>query len=135
MDSVLLDTSGLFALFDPKDLHHSQAVKISSALIQRQACMILPNFILAESHAMINKRLGPHVAREFLNASLQECQIERVTVEDESTAYAMLQTVSRKRDLSYFDAVTIAVAKRMAIDEIFSFDRHFSLMGLKLVSP
>jgi len=91
--------------------------------------------LLAESHTIINRRLGPRPARDFLNAAVQDFQIERVTVEDEWAAHAMLQKISRRRDLSYFDAVAIALAERLGIDEVFSFDRHFTLMGLRLLSP
>jgi predicted nucleic acid-binding protein len=134
MDKVLLDTSGLFALFNPEDAHHRQALEINDRLIQRQVALILPNFLLAESHTIINKRLGPRLAREFLNAALLDFQIERITIEDEWAAHAMLQTVSRRRNLSYFDAVAIALAIRLDVLEVFSFDQHFRLMGLKPVS-
>ena len=132
MDKVLLDTSALFALMDPEDAHHKQSLKINNSLIQRKVSLILPNFLLAESHTIINKRLGSRPARQFLNAALMDFQIERITVEDEWAAHAMLQTTSRQRNLSYFDAVAIAMAERLGIREVFSFDRHFHLMGLKL---
>ncbi len=135
MDKVLLDTSGLFALFNEDDSYHKQSLKINDSLIRRKVTLILPNFLLAESHTIINKRLGPRHAREFLNAALLDFHIERVTIDDEWAAHAMLQTISRQRDLSYFDAVAIALAERLGIEEVFSFDRHFSLMGLKLAEP
>lgn len=135
MDKVLLDTSGLFALLNPDDDHHKKSLEINNSLITRQVTLIFPNFLLAESHAIINKRLGPRPAREFLNAALRDFQIERITVEDEWAAHAMLQTTSRRRNLSYFDAVAIALAERLGIEEVFSFDSHFRLMGLKLVTP
>jgi len=135
MDKVLLDTSGLFALFNPDDVYHKQSLKINNSLIHRQASLILPNFLLAETHTIINKRLGSRPAREFLNAALLDFQIERITIEDEWAAHAMLQTTSRQRSLSYFDAVAIALAERLGIHEVFSFDRHFHMMGLKLSEP
>lgn len=47
-------------------------------------------------------------------------------------ANALLQEISRAKDLSYFDAVSIAMADRLGISEVFSFDRHFKLAGLSL---
>ncbi len=128
-----MDNSGLFALLNPDDDHHPQSIKIYDSLVRRKASLILPNFLLAESHTIINKRLGPRPAKQFLNAALVDFQIERITVEDELTAHAMLQNTSRRRSLSYFDAVAVALAERLGIREVFSFDRHFHLMGLKLV--
>jgi len=134
MADVLLDTSAIFALLNPDDDHHAGAVAINDRLIRQKATLILPNFLLAECHAILNKRLGPRAARGFLNAALQDFQIERISVEDEWTAHAMLQNVSRQRDLSYFDAVAVALAQRLQISDVFSFDRHFAIMGLKLLS-
>jgi predicted nucleic acid-binding protein len=129
MDKVLLDTSAIFALLNAD---HKNAFSINQALIRRRVVLVLPNFLLAESHAILNKRLGPPAARAFLNAALQEYEIERATLEDEWTAHALLQQTSRSKDLSYFDAVAIAMAERLEISEAFSFDRHFKLAGLKL---
>ena len=131
----MLDTSGLFALLNPEDAYHIQSLEINKKLIERQVSLVLPNFLLAECHTIINKRLGFGPAREFLNAALQDFQIERITVEDEWAAHAMLQTTSHRRNLSYFDAAAIALARRLGIHEVFSFDRHFRLMGLTLATP
>ena len=132
MDKVLLDTSAVYALLDADDDHHRKAAAISQRLIARKVVLVLPNFILAEAHAILNKRLGPQAARDFLNSALQEYEIVRATLEDEWAAYALLQQTSRAKDLSYFDAVAIAMADRLGIGEVFSFDRHFKLAGLSL---
>ena len=129
---VLVDTSALYALANPEDEHHPRAIEIHRSLIRRKVTLVLPNFLLAETHTIINRRLGPQAAREFLNSAVQDFEIERVTLEDEWSAHALLQDVSRQRDLSYFDAVAASVAERLGAEEIFSFDRHFSLIGLKL---
>jgi len=129
---VLVDTSALYALANPEDAHHTRALEIHRSLIRRKVNLVLPNFLLAESHTIINRRLGPHAAREFLNVAIQDFEIERVTLEDEWAAHALLQEVSRGKDLSYFDAVAVSVAERLGAEEIFTFDRHFALLGLTL---
>ena len=134
MADVLLDSSAIFALLNPNDDHHAKAVAIDESLTKRKVTFILPNFLLAEAHTLLNRRLGPQVARAFLNGALQDYEIERVTMEDEQTAHAILQEVSRTKGLSYFDAVAVAVAERLSIREVFSFDAHFALAGLKLVA-
>lgn len=134
MAEVLLDTSAIFALLNRDDQHHAKAVAIHEALINRQAVLVLPNFLLAEAHAIINKRLGPRVARDFLNGALRDFEIQRVTLEDEWAAHGILQNVTRSNALSYFDAVAVALAERLGIAEVFTFDKHFRWMGLKPVT-
>ncbi|OGR85760.1 MAG: hypothetical protein A2901_01215 [Elusimicrobia bacterium RIFCSPLOWO2_01_FULL_54_10] len=134
MGSVLADTSALYALINPEDDHHPKAVEIYGSLLQRQVVLVLPNFILAETHTLINRRIGHLAAREFLQKTIQDFNIERATVEDEWTALATLVEGRRSKGLSYFDAIAVAVAERLGIEEVFTFDRHFKLMGLKVCS-
>jgi predicted nucleic acid-binding protein len=131
MGNILVDTSALYALTDSDDQFHQRAVSLLDSL--RGETLIVPNFILAEAHTIINKRLGPQAAKDFLNASLQDYAIERVTPEDEMTAHAMLQEVSRSRNLSYFDVAAVALAERLGIERVFTFDRHFSQSGFKII--
>jgi len=136
MNRILVDTSALYALIDQNDSHHSQAAKILASLLPQAPQLVVPNFLLAETHTIINRRIGPREALRFLKGALLDYQIERVTVEDEHRAVALLQRISVSRDFSYFDAVAAALAERLGIEEVFTFDRHFTLLGLKpVVSP
>lgn len=131
MDRIFVDTSALYALIDQNDSHHSQAVKILASLLPRSPQLVVPNFLLAETHTIINRRIGPREALRFLNGALLDYQIERVTIQDEQRALALLQRISVSRNFSYFDAVAVALAERLGIEEVFTFDRHFTLLGLK----
>ena len=135
MANILLDTSAIFSLLNVEDSHHRRAAEIHKAILSRKASLVLPNFLLAESHTILNRRMGYQVAKEFLDAALRDFEIERVTLEDEWTAHAILHQTTRRRDLSYFDAVAVAVAERLGIKEIFSFDSHFERSGLTLSQP
>jgi len=134
MDKVLVDTSALYALIDRSDDHHAKAVQLLQSLTQRATELIVPNFILAETHTIINRRIGPREALLFLNKTLLDYHIERVTLEDESRAIVLLQGISSSKNYSYFDAVAAALAQRLAIADVFSFDRHFQRLGLRLVT-
>ena len=131
MNRILVDTSALYALIDQNDSHHAEAAKILASLLPLAPQLVVPNFLLAETHTIINRRIGPREALRFLKGALLDYQIERVTVEDEHRAVAMLQRISVSRDFSYFDAVAAALAERLGIEEVFTFDRHFALLGLK----
>ena len=132
MADILLDTGFLYALADQDDDHHSRS-KAVLAQVTKEDSLVLPNFLLAETHTVINKRLGPQAAKAFLNAAIQDYHVERVTSEDEMAAHALLQEVSRSRDFSYFDAAACAVALRLGIERVFTFDRHFQQLGFEIL--
>jgi predicted nucleic acid-binding protein len=134
MDKVLVDTSALYALVDRNDIHHSESIRILASLIPKSPDLIVPNFILAESHTIINRRIGPKEALLFLNSALLDYHIERVTAEDESRALVLLQGVSSSKNYSYFDAAAVAMAERLGITDVFTFDQHFAKMGLRLIT-
>ena len=92
MDRILVDTSALYALVDRNDEHHSQAAKILASLLPYAPQLVVPNFLLAESHTIINRRVGPREALRFLKGALLDYQIERVTVEDEQRALCHAST-------------------------------------------
>ena len=110
MDRILVDTSALYALVDRNDSHHARAAKILTALLPRSPQLVVPNFLLAETHTIINRRIGPREALRFLNGAVLDYQIERVTTEDEQRALTVLQHISVSRNFSYFDAVAAAAS-------------------------
>ena len=132
MAEVLLDTSFVYALADRDDSHHAAGLAALKSL-KRGDTLVLPNFLLAESHTIINRRLGPQAARNFLNAALQDYHIESAAPEDEMSAHALLQDVSRSRDFSYFDAVAAVIARRLGIVHVLTFDRHFRQLGFEIL--
>ena len=124
-----MDTSAIYALLDRSDNFHQQAVAILKDLSAKQKMIVITNFIVAESHALLANRLGPELARTWLKGLCWP--VERITEEDENKAREIIFTYLDK-SFSYTDATTFAVMERLGITIVLAFDQHFAQYGFTL---
>jgi len=128
MERIIADTSAIYALIDRSDEFHQKARQIVKELSLKKVDVILTNFILAETHALILSRLGHELARLWIKNLIWT--IEHVNREDELRAREIIINFQDKT-YSYTDASTFAVMERLKIDSAFSFDNHFIQYGWK----
>jgi hypothetical protein len=85
--------------------------------------------VLAESHALLLRRLGRAAALAFLEG-IPGSNVDpiRVSRDDEATALGILRQYGDK-DFSLTDAASFAVMDRLGIREAFTFDRNFAQYG------
>ncbi|MGI6285976.1 PIN domain-containing protein [Neomoorella humiferrea] len=88
--------------------------------------MILTNFIVAETHALILSRIGHELARERIRNLVWK--IERVKEEYEERAKEII-IAYRDKSFSYTDAPTFAVMERLNLKVALAFDNHFTQFG------
>jgi len=121
---VLADTSGILALLDRDDKHHTAVVEIV-----RNETIIIPSTILPEVDYLATKYLGEHVARAFLEAVTTRC-FQYLTVDLDDLDQA-LKVMNRYKDvpLGLVDASLVALIERHRIQRILTLDRrHFNLI-------
>ncbi len=61
---MLVDSSAALALLNRRDQWHLAAGAALKQLVDRQAVLIMTNFLLAETHALLLTRMGRAIARE-----------------------------------------------------------------------
>jgi predicted nucleic acid-binding protein len=127
---VFVDTSAVFALIDRSDGNHSAAKRRLKAMCSRRSEPVLTNFIVAECHALMLRRLGVDVARRWLFGNTW--RVESVAHADEIRAREIIQTY-QDRSFSYTDATSFAVMERLGIQRAFAFDKHFEQYGFDLI--
>jgi len=125
---VLVDSSAIAALILRNDQRHADAVSVLRYFTQKEAELVLTNFIVAETYNLLAARAYPGKAREWLLSNTWP--IERISEEDEMEARRILETYADK-DFSYTDATSFALMRRLDFDLAFTYDRHFKQYGLR----
>lgn len=126
---VLVDSSAYFVLANVKDGDHNKARSILRRANTEHWRLFTTNFVLAETHALLLKRLNRLVAVTFVGQVYQgSTTIVRVSEVDERRAWEIITRYDDK-DFSLTDATSFAVMERLGIAHVFTFDHHFAQYG------
>ena len=130
MTQTIADTSGLYALVDRKDPHHTKAVAFLKAHAGA-ASLLVSNHVFDETMTTVKARLGMQVALQ-LGIRLRNSRFVEMVIFSAAEEQQAWRTFSRYTDKewSFTDCTCLALAHQRNIQQAFSFDRHFSQMGL-----
>jgi len=123
-----VDTSAFLATLNADDKNHDRAKQQWTELILAEANLVCSDYVLLESLALIQHRIGLVAAKVFHEDIFPLLTIEWV---DESTYRAGIASVltAARRDLSLVDCVSFEVMRRLGIHSAFAFDNHFREQG------
>jgi predicted nucleic acid-binding protein len=119
---VLWDSSAILALLDADDADHERAVAIAGQIASERRPGFITNYIEVEAHALLLRKLGRMLAREWLLTG--GLPVVRALPEEEARAREMIARHSDK-DWSLCDAISFAVLDARGIRRAFTFDHHF----------
>lgn len=130
---AFVDSAAFFALIDPGDSNYAAARSIQRRLVAERWVLATSNFVVAETHGLILRRLGRRLAAGYLD-SLDESptSVLRVSEVDERRAREIIVRYDDK-DFSLTDSTSFAVMERLRIPHAFTFDRHFEQFGFSSV--
>ena len=123
---VLWDSSAILALLDADDADHERAVRIARRIASEKRPSFITNYVEAEAHALLLRKLGRALAREWLLTG--GLPIVRVLPEEEARAKEILARHTDK-DWTLCDAISFAVLETRGVRLAFAFDRHFRQYG------
>ena len=127
---IFLDTSAIYAWADAGDANHRAAVRRLSAILERREELLTHNYVLVESMALLQARLGL-VAATKLAADSKAFVIEWVDEELHASGISELEA-SKRRQVSLVDHISFLVMKRRHLATAFAFDPDFALAGFQL---
>jgi len=92
-----VDTSFWFVLADRRDERHRKSADLVQGVSAQGRTLVTTNFVLAETHALILRRLGRSQATEFLGQlDRGAATLLRVSEEDERRAQSIIHTYADK---------------------------------------
>src|SRR5690349_14780452 len=103
---VLWDSSAILALLDADDADHESAVAIAGKIASDKRPSFITNYIEVETHALLLRKVGRTLAREWLLTG--ELPVIRALPQEEQRAREIVARHSDK-DWSLCDAISFAV--------------------------
>ncbi len=132
-EAFFIDTSALYALLDRDDEKHAEARSLWAQLLEAQPPLLTHNYVLVESFALVQRRLGLEAAR-----SLQQdiVPILDVVWVDEKLHQAAVEGLlaAGSRTVSLVDRVSFALMRRQRLQTAFAFDEDFTREGFQLLA-
>ncbi len=126
---IFLDTSAVYALASTADPNHTVAVRMFARLLEADETFLTHNYILVESFALLQSRLGLPAAIAFERDS-HAFEIEWIDLPTHAAAAS--RWIARKQAVSFVDEVSFLVMQRRAIETAMAFDRDFERAGFRL---
>jgi uncharacterized protein len=120
--AVLWDSSAILALLDADDADHKRAVEIAGQIASERRPCFITNYIEVEAHALLLRKLGRMLAREWLLTG--GLPVIRALPDAEDRAREIIARHSGK-DWSLCDAISFALLDVRGVRRAFTFDRHF----------
>jgi predicted nucleic acid-binding protein len=125
---VLLDTSAWYGFVSKDDQFHTRAVNY----LKKDPFLLIPYPVLEELTAILHHRKG----KRNTIIALQELRISNISKiiylneKEDKEIWKLYTSLTSKID--YVDASIIWLARKLTIP-VFTFDKHFKNIGLKLV--
>ena len=129
---IYVDTSAFFALVNLDDPNHDQAMQTWKHLIETEQKLVCNNYVLVESIALIQRRVGLGAVSILHNDILPFIEVDWL---DEELHNAIVKAVlkTNRRQLSLVDSSSFDTMQRYEIKTAFAFDSHFSERGFEVI--
>jgi predicted nucleic acid-binding protein len=127
---IFLDTSAIYAWADAADANHQTAVRRLQAILDTREPLLTHNYILVESMALLQARLGLAAATKLA----KDAAVFVVEWVDEDLHASGVRELgqSGKRQVSLVDHISFLVMRRRHVTTAFAFDPDFISAGFRL---
>lgn len=121
---TFIDTSAIYAILDRNDANHPAARTCWFQLLDSDSPIFTTNYVVVESCALAQNRLGVDAVRAINDQMLPVMEIVWVDETTHSLAMSALLAAQRRK-LSLVDCVSFAVMRQKGSHVAFAFDQHF----------
>lgn len=133
MKPIFVDTSAWYSAADRAHPDHGAVATALGTRVRAGARVVTTNLVVAESHALLLRRLGRGPALAFVREVRRE-PILVATSSPEIEALAIDTWLARfdDPDFSLTDAVSFAVMTERGIRDALALDHHFAVAGFNV---
>jgi predicted nucleic acid-binding protein len=118
-------------VLDRDQPRHADAARAFRELLAENR-LTTHNYVVVESAALTQSRLGPAATRDLLDAIVPALDIAWIDEEIHRAATSALLAASRRRT-SLVDYISFEVMRRQSIRTAFALDRDFAEAGFELI--
>jgi uncharacterized protein len=131
---VFADTSGFYAALDRNDPFHGEAARCFRQAKTEGWRLVTTNYVVHETWALVQNRLGWDAVEGFLDALLPLCEMTWVDPAVHQAAVARCRQ-ARLRLLGLTDCTSFELMKQLRVAEAIARDKHFAREGIRLPEP
>ncbi len=129
--TCFVDTSALYAVLDADDANHLVARQTWAALLEGDETLHCTNYILVETSALIQRRLGMEAVRAFEATFVPLVEVTWMDAAAHRAAIGAL-LIANQRRLSLVDCASFETMRRLGLTRVFAFDPHFAQQGFEV---
>jgi predicted nucleic acid-binding protein len=129
--TVFVDTSAFYAVVDRDDDNHESAKAIWGRLLSSRAVLLTNNYVLLETCALLQNRLGVVALRAFQQDAVPLLDIDWISAQRHQGAVEAALAAQRRR-LSVVDCASFQTMREHGVDVAFCFDEHFREQGFNI---
>ena len=129
---VFIDSSGLYSVLDRDEENHSTASRVWNDLLQSDAVLVTTNYVLLETAALAQRRIGLDAVRVLHDEIVPALEIEWIA-EEAHLRGVEAALIAGRRGLSVVDCVSFRSMRRRNAVKVFTFDKHFREHGFAVI--
>jgi predicted nucleic acid-binding protein len=130
VSGIFIDTSAFYALLDADDAGHAAAKGAWIELVQGDALLVTSNYVLVETCALLQNRLGLDAVRVFQEEIVPLLEVRWIdAVLHQAAASAHL--AAGRKGLSLVDCASFEAMRQGGMRTAFTLDRHFRDQGFE----
>ena len=127
---TFLDTSALYALLDRDDACHAEAARLWRWLLERDERLVTTNYVVVETVALVQRRLGLEAIRTLLDDVLPVVHVVWVDERLHDAACTALLASARPQ-ASLVDWSSFEFMRRHGVRSAFAFHDDFRALGFQ----
>lgn len=132
--SIFIDTGAFLARYIVHDQYHKSSIAIWNKIQKSSNKFVTCNFVLDEMITLLGRWVSEDFSLEKAHHIYNSKSILLLRPDESDELHALeLYKKFKDKKMSFTDCVSFALMKKHRIEQVFTFDRHFTDVGFKVI--